>query len=667
LIKGNGFIYDNKTGVKLIKTLIPLVYIQTELLFKYNCDIINLDMSCIITKKNINCMGVVIAKLCPCSNGELERVEHVVKITLDITLKDVTYPRVDDEYTLFLFASSDVQRSSLLNTTVSLTPSANKRPKQVKFCVTVEPHLPYKLHTWLFATCKNLEGLKSQTLLATGDIKFSELLYNTKPIKIILKDIKQNNQASIYIQCTDPRKLKSFNQTLSIVDVGNVVVGGGREGFDRDSLCLGNTPALTEQYLVQIYKGYDELEYTHEQKFAYIDTHCGRLPLLSFPVLATYISPKESEATALLQRLLFYAALNCETNIDYVIRGSLAEKMEIICEMLTLIPRLLLYELDYVRTPGNKTAACDQWTKLNVFPTLGLAAFDCEDGAEFMLELIHVFKYTNLNSTDNPVLFHLQSLLNRYTPFLTIGILNESDDTKTPHAFVILLDRDYVNDVLLKHPNSTTNNNNNYAPTCVLESTNYTQSVWSLSDPSQSEHEIDEYNRISEDMPLKSINKNNKHMIKCKMPVAIIKRDQIYGKVTALLTADHHTPTTETISFHCLIGDDILDDQKVHSDKWKVGASIESLTAHNHKIRIKVVLSLESKSEKCKFEKLLNEFPPSSFPKTVARSLKSHSKQRIIPMYVIRKNDFDSNRNCFLIKDKPYDCTINSDLSAVML
>lgn len=638
---------------------------------------------------NINSMGVVIAKLCPCPTkpNKLIRVEQVIKIKLEIQLKEIINPRVDDQYTLFLFASSDIQQQPELNKYISLPP--NKIIK-TSFCLTIYPNLPYKLHTWLFVTCKDIDGLKTQTLLATGEIKMKQLLYNLNSNPITLKDIKTNTQANITILCPNATKLKYINidHSKDIVDL------------NRDELRLGNTNPMhpvAKRYLDQIYNVYNQVKHEHYQKFAYIDTHCGRIPLLAFPILATKIRPSATTGSTLLERLLNYSCLNMGLNVNYLVSQSLNIKMEIICEMLTLIPRMLLYELDYIRTGSaiNKITNCDQWTKLGVFPTLGLAAFDCEDGAELILELFHVFKYTQLDTNKSPVLFHLQQLLNSYTPFLCLGLLNDSNVNLTPHAYVILLDSNYVNHQILHYPNITTN----YSPTCILESTNYTQSVWNLSDSTTQEEELQEYDTTAEEIPIKSLNRQDnkwQRMIKFKMPLAVIKKENMYNTITAILTADHHTPDHKTVSFHVLLSDQVtselgvsITDEKLNDEitsklgfgdsksnneirsqlgVFQVGCQIESLISHSYTVRSKILIELSSHAESQEFEQLLVEFPPSSLPKpSHYKSYPVISNKKPPPRYVLRKYDFETHRSNFTVNNFSYDCIINPNLNTVLL
>jgi hypothetical protein len=603
-----------------------------------------------MNSRNINSMGVVISKICrvcPSTTNNNNSIQYktlkhddewkeeptVVKINLKIILKDVTFPRVDDEYILFLFASVDIQDNPLLNKYINLKPA---KIAKTSFCVRVNPNIPYKLHSWLFVNSKDSDGIFTQTLLATGEIKFQDLVSTNKTNSIQLKDIKLNKQATITIACTHSDHLNDYD-FASMENQPN-----------RDLLTLGSTShPLTTHYLNQIYEVYDTVKHEHNQKFAYIDTHCGRIPLLAFPLLATQIRPTKLEANALLDRLFFYSCNHLGLNKNAIIKLPLEMKMELICEMLTLIPRFLIYELDYIRTGKTTTKPVDQWTRLLAFPILGLAAYDCEDGAELILELIHVFKYTKLEPTEQEVLFHLQTLLQSYTPFLTLGLLNEGNGV-TPHAYVILLDSNYVNHQILK--NSTTTTEIKYNPTCILESTNYTQSVWALNNNNTS----DKFTENNNPLPKNLQNEQKwQRMVKFKMPATVVRRENMYGTITALLTADHISPNSNLIAFHSLMCSSRSD-----SKQPSVGIEIQSLVSFSSDIEARTLMSL-NENETNEFQnQLLSEFPPSILPKVVGVR---PSRNPTDTSFLMRKLDYDSFYPHPSVKTYPYECVIAAD------
>ena len=151
-----------------------------------------------------------------------------------------------------------------------------------------------------------------------------------------------------------------------------------------------------------------------------------------------------------------------------------------LAETCTIYFRMLMYTHDTVRIGDKKYARTideesDQWSRLNFFPSDGYTGFDCEDGAEWILELLYLL----MNGTFvNPNIKAMQAFAKQYVPFFTLGFLHSRSvhglQEYVPHAYVCLLDRDYV---MAQGANAVAGA---YKPAIVLESTTYTEGTWAV-------------------------------------------------------------------------------------------------------------------------------------------------------------------------------------------
>jgi hypothetical protein len=275
-------------------------------------------------------------------------VKHALqKLSLVISVDKIVYPHSDDQYSLFLFTSNS---HPLLNTTINHIELS--KPVKKELVVTNKP-LPAYLHLWLFVTCKDSDQILTQTPLGMARILFSDLNH-----QIEFKDIEGGLQAVGTVQCLNT--LTNFQKPVP--------------------------DTLSQYYIEKVWAAYDKMNYKHEQRFSYIETHMVMIPLLAFPILATMIKTSEEQAAQLFLRLLTVAKQIVSDKDEY----------ELIGEMLTLISRCLMYQPDTVRISEEKTRGVDQWSSLGCFPSLSVAGFDCEDGAKQILELFYLFKSTKL-------------------------------------------------------------------------------------------------------------------------------------------------------------------------------------------------------------------------------------------------------------------------------
>ena len=518
-------------------------------------------------------MGVVISKCCSRFNPSTHEYEEVnkptaIKLKLQLNLTKVVYPRPDDTYVLFLFCSRDIQQHAKLNS--SFVIERNKSTSQ-DFCISVDPTVPEFLHLWLFATSADSDKLVSQSLLATGKLQMSTVLNFRAPTAVSLVDITNTKQAAVTVLL--------LSRSSLLTDL--VTVQQPKRSIQP----------LADKYIQQIYSGYESTSYSHDQKFAYVDTHAGRLPIISWSILATTVQAHPSDAAGLFNHFMRIAAVTLGVNLGRIDSLPVNVKLEIIGEMLTLIPRALIYVPDFVRTGSETIKQVDHWTVLSSYPNLGLAAFDCEDSAKQILELFTLFKHTQLS--EERELISLQTLVRAYTGFMCLGILN-LEAGRTPHCYVVLLDTNYVNHVLL----GGSSVKHSYQPGLVLEGTNYTESVWI---DNKSEEGVDHYKQLR---GLVTPTDKYSRVLKFKMPHASIINEKMYGPITALLTGDHTNKLGAREALFLLVGT---------GSPLKVGAEIVDLMYYKN-VAVKTVLKMDQSAIDTVIRTFLLEFPPSAIP-----------------------------------------------------
>lgn len=471
--------------------------------------------------------------------ADLTKIELQLKVT-------ATYAESNDiEYKLTLFSDAH----SCLNTP-PITIGQLSAPITVPYCLPVQDS-SNEVQCWLYRTGQVEFGLTAQQLVGT---------------------------------CTITLKTRSIGKLLDVMGhvQGIIEVNIPQEQLRGITLNKKQTTKqhrdLFQSLMQQSKQVYSSLDYDHLQYFVYINTAVDVIPLLSFPVLSTRIRAEPSAAEALLLRLYRIA-----TEVHFV------SGFEVVADMCTLLLRAMVYMPDRVRgTDG----IIDQWVRLGCFPDLGLACYDCEDGSELILELLHILKHTQFS---NASLKRLQQQLRNYTTFFAVGKLQTSSGV-IPHAFVMLLDREYVDKVLYK--NKKKNTRTVFHSAMIIESTNYTESLWSTVDTSNEEQEqaYEKEQQFIKSLGSKDEREKYSTILKSKMPVRITKTQCLYTSVTALMTADH-IPGQAT---HFLLK---------HGEK--VGVQVDSLMEYQCGPDSVVALQLDDTSE---LLNALRELPLAKWP-----------------------------------------------------
>jgi hypothetical protein len=344
-------------------------------------------------------------------------------------------------------------------------------------------------------------------------------------------------------------------------------------------------PVVAKKYFKATELAYKQMQRrSSRQYFSYVKRDIGKLPMLAFP-MACSTFPSTRDSSKLLHSILAAAVHLSSVKPD---SDNPLAPLFILNEATTVLCRALIYELDSVRPAnGDETnPISDFWLQPSEFPHTGIAAYDCDDGAAFTLEVIQLIKRTQPERfKDHPemhrLLVSLQLALQPYTPCMTLGDLRLglTADSMTAHAYTTLLDSRYV-DALLK--NAMDQLPDGLSPALVLESTNWTQGVRSRH-PSQKEaREMIAYNSLRtlvESLFELQPEIEWDRMIKFRMNLDEVNHVKLYGTVTALLTGDHLDGRE---SAHILL-----------AEHDTIGLSLEQLISYDKKASAKPIIHIK--------------------------------------------------------------------------
>lgn len=542
----------------------------------------------------------------------------VAKIKLVFSDVAIRHTMKNDEYKMCVFASGDIQCHAALNPPDALTllhTNVCVFPDTV-LCLRLEPHPPRFIHFWLYRTSDDSDtNLRVQLLVGCGRVSTGSLLASSSSSHVDLLDTDEEKQCAFNVSIDQSYNQESVAQLTS----------------SHHACIIPNKRDISADIIRRSDQAYSTLTHDDMQYFVYVETPTGRLPLVSFPLLVTCLKVDESKAETMLLLLMKVACvqLNIEEEV-YMLNN--VKAANVIGEMATLITRALLYVPDASRGgEGDRETITDQWARLGCFPDLGLVGFDCEDGAEQVLEILHVLKYAKLKDLS---LRKLQNVMKRYTPFLAVGQLRISKDEIVAHAFVIVLDTHYVDYlVAIRDGSSQTAVAVNLWPPMLIESTNYTQSVWSRdsSDDEFREH-IDRY--LTEQMFFDCFEDGNRKkwefLIRVRTPVTIINRQNAYPPLSALLTADYQNGN-KLIHFLCT----------KNGSQNRVGLDIADLMSYNMQVKVKEAINITPEEIRI-LKDTLSELPPSRFPEPPQQDAENESKsERYMYCFNMRKIDYD--------------------------
>ena len=259
------------------------------------------------------------------------------------------------------------------------------------------------------------------------------------------------------------------------VRVANMVFAGPEVPVEDTSKLIRAIEASCQSHGLVTYKVYADF---------LADDHY-KAPTLAFALHATQLASQcdTSQAANLLTRL---------ARVAHALSPS-ATQPTLLAHMLSLLALPWAYYFD-------RTAA-DQWCALSSFPEPHRAAFDCEDGAHFMLELFHVLQA--LPSPADPLLRSMWTLAQAYTPYLAVGEIL-SQGAYVPHCYVVAVAKG--------------------APALVLEPTGYTSGAWG---------DTEQMSSPVEALKASGLSANTGRV---RVPLSAMARGKRYGRLFHLVT-----------------------------------------------------------------------------------------------------------------------------------
>lgn len=277
-------------------------------------------------------------------------------------------------------------------------------------------------------------------LVASGSIPFQQLM-NGVSTPIPLYDLQNTQQAFLFIQSQTDKLLLASQFDPHVLT---------QQQKEKQSKCQQMINA-TQDFYIKLSKWYPA---PVDSYFAYVQTPSGRYPLTAFVYSSRLIQYSPNDAYTLFNHLLDVAAFTCgfEATFKCWKRLNVQQRGNWIGEMFTSFTRCLIYRPDTVRTGGGGIRVSEQWSRLFTFPDPARAAYDCEDGAASILELIHVFK--NAWFMQHPLLHAVQDYLRMYyTSCLVIGSIYTEEGVQ-PHVYAALLNTIWIaTGKTTEHPN----------------------------------------------------------------------------------------------------------------------------------------------------------------------------------------------------------------------
>jgi hypothetical protein len=495
----------------------------------------------------------------------------------------VRYPREKELYHLHIWADRDTNSHPRLNRSIQVYD--HQRPVSIPFTVSSIPYAPRSIHFWMYDTsAREPDGIVTQHWLASGKVDVQSAFTTVVESEVNLTDQGDATQATLYLRCVSCPQLK-FPPTVFYPEFKNRYITTVRNTFMRFSA--------------------DVYDY-----FVYWDTPSGEQPVLSFAALSGAILADVAEGNETLLRLLQIACLHVGIAEDQVPACDDAAAINLLSEMCTCTTRFLVYVQDSARESRKKNVMLDQWSRLGCFPMLGMSGYDCEDGAELVLEIFHVVKYL---TTSHPALLRMQSIAKRYTPFLAIGRLR-GEETDTPHALGILLDTLFARQLIDGEPVG----DRVLLPGITLESTTYTDGVWrgyesgKASDASQDIYNCFEDGGNSDELW--------STIVKARMPCARVIRDGFYRKITTLLCADYRDRDGDQEAIHLLL----QDDKTKFTMKGVLGVNMRPCLGSSHEKLLRCSRKvMPTIAFRCKRREILQncpQLPPSLLPVCISRA-----------------------------------------------
>lgn len=328
-----------------------------------------------------------------------------------------------------------------------------------------------------------MQGVHSETkqvyyeLAATAVSTINEIQECTN---YILYDIENNDVGSVRAVATVVPAL-----TISIDDHKHVPIGWSDPRILQEmSERLGNETWPKHDEAIR--NGVTNITYDlPPMNFKWVTLPSFRVPMWTFALeVDKYHKSSEHDLHLMFEGMYRAAIYSMNLTQEQLSTENLALQAEILCTMCLLPTRHMLYVIDNSRISlsnkggslGNGTNQTDEWARLCQSMFGENEGYDCEDGTDLAKKMFCLFRSLRTPLRD-PYMERIRLLTHRYIPLFTIGTIETGDDY-TYHAMLILLDKSYF----LYRIGVASSCPIDVAPSCLLESTNYTTSCWEWKD-----------------------------------------------------------------------------------------------------------------------------------------------------------------------------------------
>lgn len=410
----------------------------------------------------------------------------------------VTYPVADEAYRLLAYGSRDGHSHAVFNEVVSIDSDGKFK---LKFEQQQKHQPPSFLHLVLFANHMDKDDILVQSLLAWGSSKWHD------SDDVHLTDVKGVIQAS----------LKISHSTL-----GSTVVTANSAEWNRCET------TIAEDMLNQVRETYETMNYDVNSYLGWVMTPVGKIPVLAFVASVADILTADELDEERGEQFLMHQSRIAGQNTRLLAKGweacTSSEKAKWTVELVTLLPRAMIYQQDAVRKgSGRVDQAADQWVRLLNFPEPNLAGFDCEDSALLTLEVLYLLQHIQFRMS--PLLQLMQRFLQDYTACFVFGSL-QVKGKYSPHAYSALIDSSF----LLNKPKAS------LAPAIIFEGTARIGGLWL--DESNSEDTQASFRVHSTMLEVLGSNNGYARVIRNEASMKAVRDKEIYGPVYALITGD---------------------------------------------------------------------------------------------------------------------------------
>jgi hypothetical protein len=322
-----------------------------------------------------------------------------------------------------------------------------------------------RIHVWWYGERTADSGARYISRIGTISVHLRDLTTVTRP----MLDAALNRVAVI---------------TLSTSFVG---IGGEYERQERcsDKALEKKLPDFSVIHRAAITRLHDSLMPTNVKEITHylFDLRtfpCGQLPAWSFAFRITssidlIARTQSNEIELLLLRLYYMACFNLFRDPEELYEDEKAPASllsEIMGEMAAIVPRAMLWKPDSSPLSNGMDEADDDWTNIPDTPIRcrRVAAFDCEDGAVFAVEILRLLKAATLTDA---ALIKLQQNARDYVLLFCVCTL-VSGDKIVWHALEINLPVVYI-EALVSGDHSTYRKSD-LPPFTLVETTNYSAS-----------------------------------------------------------------------------------------------------------------------------------------------------------------------------------------------